>query len=113
MGMVEKSSLLNRRALSISAVAVQTTWPPCDGATPRSRRRLDGALSSSLPGMGGRQGRGEGGAVAASQSGMCMRDWQQGRTAPKGLGNGLARVRGARKGCLRPKRGPWPIGEIV
>ena len=44
---------------------------------------------------------------------MCMRDWQQGRTAPKGLGNGLARVRGARKGCLRPKGGPWPIDEIV
>ena len=113
MGMAEKGSLLNRRALSISVVAVQTTWPPCDGATPRSRRRLDGALSSSLLGEGSRLGCGDGGVVAASQRAMCMRDWPQGRTSPRRLCNGARPSEGPRKGCLRPKRGPWPIDEIV
>ena len=113
VGMVEKGSLLNRRALSISAVAVQTTWPPCDGATPLSRRRLDGALSSSLLDEGGHLGCGEGGAVAASQRAMCMRDWPQRRTSPRRLGNGTRPSEGPRKGCLGSKRGPWPIDEIV
>ena len=38
----------------------------------RSRRRLDGALSSSLLGEGSRLGCGEGGVVAASQRGVCL-----------------------------------------
>ena len=88
VGMAEKGSLLNRRALSISVVAVQTTWPPCDGATPRSRRRLDGALSSSLLGEGSRLGCGEGGVVAASQRGVYLRDSLGVHAPPRRLVNG-------------------------
>ena len=56
----------------------------------RFRRRLDGALSSSLLGEGGRLGLRQGVFVAASQRGMCLRDSLGVHAAPKGLGNGLA-----------------------
>ena len=47
----------------------------------------------------------------ASQRGVRLRDSLEVHAAPRRLVNEARPECGARKGCLRPKRGPWAIGE--
>ena len=109
-----------RRAVDVCnscADRLRAAWPPCDATPLMWLRRLGHALSSTLLGTatGSRPGRGEGGVVAASQRGVCLRDWhEQGRTASKGLGNGSRPEWGPRKGCSAGANlDPRPDGEIL